>query len=150
MVIRKKRKSRRLRGRTRTMSWGRIGQHRKSGSRGGFGAVGMHKHKWSWTTKYAPDWYGKHGFKPPLSIRKSVYAINLDELNELVSKLVAENKAIREGEKIVIDITKYGFNKILGRGNIEYPLKVIVKEITSRAREKIESIGGEVVVTSES
>ncbi|MCE4602337.1 MAG: 50S ribosomal protein L15, partial [Desulfurococcales archaeon] len=30
MVVRRRSKTRKLRGRTRTMSWGRIGQHRKS------------------------------------------------------------------------------------------------------------------------
>jgi len=150
MVVRKRRKSRRLRGRTRTMGWGRVGQHRKSGSRGGFGAVGMHKHKWSWTTRYAPDWYGKRDFKPPLSTRRSIYALNLDELNEIISKLIAENKAVREDDKIVINIAELGFNKLLGRGVVKYPLKIIVEEISSKAREKIESMGGEVVVTKKS
>ncbi|MGC8557261.1 MAG: 50S ribosomal protein L15, partial [Fervidicoccus sp.] len=54
MVVRFRRKVRKLRGRTRTMGWGRIGQHRKTGSKGGRGAAGMLKHKESWMRKYAP------------------------------------------------------------------------------------------------
>jgi len=64
MVVRRERKSRKLRGRSRTMGWGSVGQHRKSGSRGGKGAAGLGKHEWTWTIKYAPDWYGKRGFTP--------------------------------------------------------------------------------------
>ena len=39
------RKSRRQRG-TRYCGWGQIGQHRQSGSRGGVGQAGKHKHFW--------------------------------------------------------------------------------------------------------
>ncbi|MEM3921728.1 MAG: 50S ribosomal protein L15, partial [Nitrososphaerota archaeon] len=52
------RKSRKRRG-SRTCGWGQIGQHRKSGSRGGHGHAGMHKHKWTWVLKHDPDYFGK-------------------------------------------------------------------------------------------
>ncbi|MGA2874798.1 MAG: 50S ribosomal protein L15, partial [Nitrososphaerales archaeon] len=48
------RKVRRLRG-SRTHGWGQIGQHRRTGSKGGSGMAGLHKHKWSYTVKYMPD-----------------------------------------------------------------------------------------------
>ncbi len=148
MVVRKRKKSRKLQGRTRSMGWGRIGQHRKSGSRGGFGAVGMHKHKWIWVIKYAPNWYGKHGFTRPPEIVPEVRAINVGELDELAKTLISKNLAYREEEKIVIDVTSMGFNKVLGRGKVTLPLKVITKSITENARKKIEEAGGEVVITT--
>ncbi|MEM2955643.1 MAG: 50S ribosomal protein L15, partial [Nitrososphaerales archaeon] len=58
------RKTRKLRG-SRTVGYGQVGQHRKSGSRGGKGKAGLHKHKWSWTVKYAPNYFGRDEFKPP-------------------------------------------------------------------------------------
>ncbi|MEM4427493.1 MAG: 50S ribosomal protein L15, partial [Zestosphaera sp.] len=39
---------------SRTHGYGRVGQHRKAGSRGGRGAAGLHKHKWTWVVKYHP------------------------------------------------------------------------------------------------
>lgn len=147
MVIRRRKKSRKLRGRTRTMGWGRIGQHRKSGSRGGFGLVGFHKHKWTWTVKYAPNWFGKHGFTQPPPIVAEVRGINVGELNEIAQDLLRKGLAVKEDDKIVIDVATLGFNKVLGRGKVSIPLKVITPSITERAREKIESAGGEVVVT---
>nr|MDQ3961331.1 50S ribosomal protein L15 [Thermoproteota archaeon] len=39
------RKSRRQRG-SRYCGWGQVGQHRQSGSRGGVGGAGKHKHFW--------------------------------------------------------------------------------------------------------
>ncbi len=147
MVVRKKKKSRKLRGRTRTMGWGRIGQHRKSGSRGGFGAVGFHKHKWIWVLKYAPNWYGKHGFTRPPEIVYGKYTINVGELNELAKYLLDKNIAYKEDNKIVIDVTSLGFNKVLGKGKVTLPLKIITKEISEKAKEKIIAAGGEVVIS---
>ncbi len=148
MVVRRRKKSRKLRGRTRTMGWGRIGQHRKSGSRGGFGLVGFHKHRWTWVVKYAPNWFGKHGFTHPPAITPEVNGINVGELDEIARELLAKGLATKEDNKIVIDVTKLGFNKVLGRGKVTLPLKVITVSITESARAKIEKAGGEVVVLS--
>jgi len=78
------RKSRKRRG-SRTCGWGQIGQHRKSGSRGGHGHAGMHKHKWTWVLKYDPDYFGKHGFYRPN--RREVKSMNLIQLSTLVENL---------------------------------------------------------------
>ena len=147
MVVRRRKKSKKLRGRTRTMGWGRIGQHRKSGSRGGFGLVGFHKHKWTWTIKYAPHWFGKHGFTQPPTIVAEINAINVSELDEIARDMLRQGIAQKEDNKIVIDVSVLGFNKVLGRGKITLPLKVITPAITERAREKIEAAGGEVVIS---
>jgi len=129
------------------MGWGRIGQHRKSGSRGGFGLVGFHKHKWTWTIKYAPHWFGKHGFTQPPTIVAEINAINVGELDEIARDMLRQGIAQKEDTKIVIDVSVLGFNKVLGRGKITLPLKVITPAITERAREKIEAAGGEVVIS---
>ncbi|MEB2836255.1 MAG: 50S ribosomal protein L15 [Desulfurococcales archaeon] len=151
MVVRRRRKSRKLRGRTRTMGWGRIGQHRKSGSRGGFGAAGMHKHRWTWVIKYAPTWFGKKGFNPP-RIRAGYRpaTINLGELQELVDKLVTRGEAKREDGLIVVDLQSMGIHKLLGRGTVRTPLKVIVLYASEQAIQKIQEAGGTVVLTAAS
>jgi len=146
VVVRRRRKSRKLRG-SRTMGWGSIGQHRKSGSRGGKGAVGMHKHRWTWVIKYFPDWFGKRGFtRVNPAHQPIVKGINVGELDELAYKLMIEGKAVMEGDKVVINVTKLGFNKVLGKGKVTRKLKVITPEITESAREKIVNAGGEVVL----
>ncbi len=146
MVVRRRKKSRKLRGRTRTHGYGRIGQHRKSGSRGGKGAAGMHKHMWTWVVKYAPSWFGKRGFTRPPEITPTVQAINVGELDELAEKLLAEGKAVLEDNKVVIDVRELGFNKVLGRGKVTRPLKIITPYVSEAAKAKIEEAGGEVVV----
>ncbi len=146
MVVRRRKKSRKLRGRTRTMGYGRIGQHRKSGSKGGFGAAGMHKHMWTWVVKYAPTWFGKHGFNRPDQMMVEPREINVGELDEKVDAWLKEGLARKEGERIVVNLTELGYNVLLGKGRVTKPLHVIVPRATEKAVEKIRSAGGEVTI----
>ena len=145
MVVRRKKKSRYMRG-SRTHGYGSIGQHRKSGSRGGRGAAGLHKHKWSWIVKNFPDWFGKHGFTRPVTLRTEVRSINVGELNEMVKELELRGELKHENGMYVIDLASLGINKLLGRGRIERKVKVIVYSATERAVSKVREAGGEVVV----
>jgi len=146
MVVRREKKSRKMHG-YRTRGWGSIGQHRKSGSRGGRGAVGMHKHKWSWMIKYFPDWYGKRGFiprNPAKMVSHSV--INLSQLDEIIDKLAREGTLTYENGTPVVDLRKLGFTKLLGEGTIKKKVKIVVYSASEKAIEKVKSVGGEVVV----
>jgi large subunit ribosomal protein L15 len=147
MVVRRERKSRKLRGRSRTMGWGSVGQHRKSGSRGGKGAAGLGKHEWTWTIKYAPDWYGKRGFTPrrsKASYHKTV--VNVGDLAEIVDRLKSTGKAKMEDGMVEVNLADMGVEKLLGEGEIVVPVKVIVGEASETAVKKIEEAGGKVVL----
>ena len=147
MVVRRERKSRKLRGRSRTMGWGSVGQHRKSGSRGGKGAAGLGKHEWTWTIKYAPDWYGKRGFTPrrsKASYHKTV--VNVGDLAEIVERLKSTGKAKMEDGMVEVNLVDMGVEKLLGEGEIMVPVKVIVSEASETAVKKIEEAGGKVVL----
>jgi len=99
------------------MGWGRIGQHRKSGSRGGYGAAGLGKHEWTWTIKYAPNWFGKKGFRPPrIRVNMEVRAVNVGFVDELARVLEAKGEAAKEGDMVVIDLQSQGIHKLLGGG----------------------------------
>ncbi|MCI4435472.1 MAG: 50S ribosomal protein L15 [Ignisphaera sp.] len=146
MVVRRERKSRKMHG-YRNRGWGSIGQHRKSGSRGGRGAAGFHKHKWTWVLKYFRDWFGKEGFLPRRS-RTEYKTINLDQLNEIVKKMMQSGSAMTENGRVIVNLASMGINKLLGNGRIEYPVKVIVFSCSEKAREKIEKAGGAVQILS--
>ncbi|MEM1930791.1 MAG: uL15 family ribosomal protein [Sulfolobales archaeon] len=147
MVVRRRKKSRSMRG-IRTHGYGSIGQHRKSGSRGGRGAAGMHKHKWSWVIKYFPNWYGKEGFTYPIKIKEKYRTINVGELSELVKYLESRGEIQREGEHYVLNLATLGYNKLLGQGEVDLKLKVVVYKATKEAIEKIRKAGGEVTILS--
>ncbi|RLE94948.1 MAG: 50S ribosomal protein L15 [Thermoprotei archaeon] len=147
MVVRREKKSRSLRG-WRTHGWGRVGQHRKSGSRGGRGHAGYHKHMWTWVIKYAPDWYGKHGFTQPPAIKPQVKAINLKDLDSMLDALMEKGLAEMKENKYYVDLGKLGYNKLLGGGKISKPVVISVRMASEKAIEKVKAAGGKVITAS--
>ena len=132
---------------SRTHGWGRVGQHRKSGSSGGRGKSGRHKHKWTWVMKYAEDssgypFFGKHGFYQP--VRVEWKPINLGELDELVERFIAEGRIKMEDGKYVVNLLELGYNKLLGGGRVTKPIIVYTPAASMKAIEKVAAVGGEV------
>jgi large subunit ribosomal protein L15 len=141
VVRRKKKKVRKFRGH-RTYGTGSHKKARGGGSRGGRGLAGLHKHKWSYTVKYAPEHFGKQGFKRPAAVVEEIKAINLKELDQLAEKLLKEKIAVKEDEKIKIDVSKLGYEKVLGSGQITKPLIIEARYFSKSAIKKIEEAGG--------
>jgi large subunit ribosomal protein L15 len=143
MVVRREKKVRKQRG-SRTYGRGCAKRGRGSGEKGGRGMAGGHKHKWSYILRYMPDYFGKHGFvRPNKPERKET--INVGELDERVEDLLKEGVATREGEKIIVDVSKLGVQKVLGAGQVRHPLVIKGAEVVPSAREKLERAGGGVV-----
>ena len=139
----KLRKIRKKRG-SRTCGYGRVGQHRKSGTKGERRA-GRHKHLWSYVIKYEPDYFGKRGFTSPRSLQRRDNPINLSQLDELVEKLIAEGKIEEKNGKPFVDLKKLGYTKLLGMGKISKPVIIKVPAFSSSAAEKIEAVGGQIL-----
>ena len=121
---------------SRTHGYGRIGQHRDAGSRG-HRKVGRHKHLWSYVTTYEPDYFGKHGFTSPQSLKRQENTINIKQLNQLT---IESNQ---------VNLTSLGYTKLLGTGKITKPLTVTVAACSKTAQEKIKKAGGQVVTASQ-
>ncbi len=136
------RKSRRQRG-TRFCGWGQIGQHRASGSRGGVGGAGKHKHFFLRTLKEEPDHFGHEQFH---ALRKSDVSrwVNLRDLN----KLLRYSKSGEDG-KTVLDLGELGYEKLLGSGRVEAVFTIKVKQASKSAKDKITEAGGEVLTLNE-
>jgi len=139
----KLRKIRKKRG-SRTCGYGRVGQHRKSGSKG-YRKAGRHKHGWTYVIRYEPDYFGKKGFTSPKSLKQIVKAINVGELDEMLEKFQPKEE---EG-KIFVDLEKFGVTKLLGAGKISKPIIVKVASCSKSAAEKIKEAGGQVLVESQ-
>lgn len=107
---------------------------RGSGLRGGRGNAGLHKHKFSYMLKYMPDHFGVHGFKRDPSLDKDDRIINVGQLDE------------RFHGKKEINLTKEGYDKLLGAGIVEHGYKITVKSASGKAIEKIAEHGGEVKI----
>lgn len=142
MVVSRRKKVRKMRGHR---SYGK-GSHKKArgaGNRGGRGKAGYHKHKWSYTVKYEPDHFGKRGFKRFFAPK--IKAVNIDDLEKMVSELLEKKIAVKEGGAVKINVMKIGFQKVLGGGKLTVPLIVEAKNFSESAIKKIEAAGGKAV-----
>lgn len=140
MPARFRKKVRKQRGR-RWHGWGSKKKHRGSGSRGGKGRAGLFAQKKSYVLIHEPERYGKKGFKPPARMKqvRAVKAINLKEIEAL-----AEKKGLKE-----IDVSEFGFRKVLAGGTLRSPLTIKADIITERAKLKIERAGGQAISAKE-
>jgi large subunit ribosomal protein L15 len=107
---------------------------RGAGLRGGRGNAGLHKHKFMHMLKYMPDHFGVHGFKRDPSLIKDDRIINVGQLDEKF-----------HGKK-EIDLSKEGFDKLLGGGIVEHGYKITVKSASQKAIDKVAEHGGEVKI----
>jgi large subunit ribosomal protein L15 len=139
----KERKTRKMRG-SRTHGYGRVGQHRDAGSRG-HRKVGRHKHLWSYVVAHEPDYFGKHGFTSPQSLRRKEKVINVAKLDEISQNLSTE----KEKGETHVNLTSLGYTKLLGTGKITKPLTVTVPACSKAAAEKIKKAGGQVLTQSQ-
>jgi len=105
----------------------------------------LHKHKWSYIVKYEPEHFGKHGFKRPVKVVEELRAVNLKQLDQLAGNLLKEKIAEKEEDKIKIDVSKLGYQKVLGSGRLTQPLIIKAKVFSKQAVKKIEDAGGKVV-----
>jgi large subunit ribosomal protein L15 len=137
----KERKTRKMRG-SRTHGYGRIGQHRDAGSKGQR-KVGRHKHLWSYVVTHEPDYFGKHGFTSPQSLKRKENTINIKQLNELTTQTASEKG------KTSVNLTTLGYTKLLGTGKITKPLIVSVPSCSKTAEEKIKKAGGQVLTETQ-
>ena len=151
-------KIRKKRG-TRTVGYGRVGQHRKTGQRAGRGKTTQWKKSMkSYYLKQKelgfpdPDWeMGKRGFKRPQDMVRlsKINAINVKDLDYKIEKLVDEKKATKSGKAYTINLEHINIQKVLGRGKINKKVNVTVKKASEQAIEKIEAAGGKVTILSE-
>lgn len=137
------RKSRRQRG-SRYCGWGQIGQHRQSGSRGGTGGAGKHKHLWIRTVIEEPEHFGHDSTKSMRQNRLTRW-INLRDINDLVSRFGSTD----EHGKPMLDLRSMGYNKLLGGGTLQEPIVIKVAKVSATAKQKIELAGGEIVLNEE-
>jgi large subunit ribosomal protein L15 len=132
------RKSRRQRG-SRYCGWGQVGQHRQSGSRGGIGGAGKHKHFFIRTVIEEPNHFGHDAFNS--YNRNLVHRwINIRDLDSVVAK----HGKVDEDGRVILDLTSLGYDKLLGGGKVNSAFGVKVANISESAKEKIQQAGGEI------
>jgi len=110
---------------------------RGAGKQGGRGNAGLHKYKFKSMLIYAPDHFGRHGFKRPAQTRATPISVNVGDLERIVPLLTIA-KAIRtDGEMRVADLSKIGVDRLLGAGAATGKWSIYVAHATKHAREKV-------------
>ncbi|KAK6123547.1 hypothetical protein DH2020_042695 [Rehmannia glutinosa] len=120
---------------------GRIGKHRKHpGGRGNAG--GMHHHRILCSISITLGTSGK--------LRNKFFCptVNIDKLWSMVPQDV-KDKASKDNAPL-IDVTQFGYFKVLGKGLLpaDKPVVVKAKLVSKNAEKKIKEAGGAVVLTA--
>ncbi len=151
MVVNKKKKANKYRGST-THGWGSPKKHRGSGSRGGVGNAGSGKKgQQKMTTKHnLREYIGRYGFTRPPAVTFIKKTINVDEIEKHIDKFISEGFAKKGKDIIEIDISKAGYDKVLGRGKVTTKMKIIAKEFSKGAVDRIQkALGSAITIGSE-
>jgi large subunit ribosomal protein L15 len=100
--------------------------------------------------KYDPKHFGRYGFKRPhLTYESKIRPINVSQLEQRLDSFLEKGFATKSGDKIQIDLSLAGYDKLLGSGSVSKSLEVKVDYASERAISKIEEAGGQVVMESE-
>jgi large subunit ribosomal protein L27Ae len=142
-MVTRLRQTRKKRGHV-TMGYGRIGKHRHHpGGRGNAG--GQHHHR-ILMDKYHPGYFGKVGMRYFHRTKNQYHcpSVNIDKLWSLVSEQTREKYAAdKSGKAPVIDVTKAGYFKVLGRGDLPKQAVIVkAKFFSQEAERKIKEAGG--------
>jgi large subunit ribosomal protein L15 len=111
---------------------------RGAGKQGGRGNAGLHKYKFKSMLIYAPDHFGRHGFKRPPEIVESPVAVNVGALEGLLPRLTAAGAAKEGPEGVTADLTRIGIHRLLGVGELPRKWRVFVPHASPRAQAKVE------------
>jgi large subunit ribosomal protein L27Ae len=131
------------------MGYGRVGKHRKHP--GGRGLAGGQHHHRIMMDKYHPGYFGKVGMRV-FHYKRNIHfrpTINLDRLWSLVPVEVRQQAEQKKDQSLLIDVTKYGYHKVLGKGVLpNVPVVVKAKFFSREAEQRIKSVGGACVLTA--
>jgi len=125
---------------------------RGAGGRGGKGMAGGLKSKWTWVIKNEPKRFGRRGFDVPAAVKNCVRTLNVGDIEELANRAELAGKKEStlglswEKNKLIVDLAKLNFDKVLGKGKITRPVIVKADGFTKSAEEKIKGAGGEIVL----
>jgi len=144
MVTNKAKKVTKYRAHT-THGGGHRKKRRGAGSRGGRGNAGSGKRAGQKVAGIKESRLGRTGFKP----RRDAKAIKTVAVgyftSDRIEKLLKSEKVTKEGDFVLLDLKKLGYDKLLATGSIKNKLKIKVSQFSARAAEKVKAAGGEII-----
>jgi len=107
-------------------------------------AGGQHHHR-IMMDKYHPGYFGKVGMRYFHKLTNKMHCpiINTEKLSTLVTEEDKAASGKNAGKALVLDVTKHGFFKVLGKGELpKMPFLVKAKFFSKLAEKKIVDAGG--------
>ena len=144
MVVRKQKKSKRMRGRA-WHGWGSKKKHRGAGNRSGRGNAGRGKRSGHKKPSFLKrkEFLGQIGFTlHGTQEKRNIVAVNLEFIQQHLDAFVQEGKIEKKGDDYIIDADKMGWQKILGTGHVKNKLHITAQGFSKKAKEKIEKAKG--------
>ncbi len=111
---------------------GNVKNKRGAGNRGGKGNAGLHKHRYTWTVKYAPDHFGRYGFAPLNRFKMPV--MHLYDIQQRIAK----GTLGKSGSAYAVEFN----GKILSTGNLTHAVNIKALAWSKRCEEKVKQAGG--------
>ncbi len=108
---------------------------RGAGKQGGRGNAGLHKYKFKSMLIYAPDHFGRHGFKPQIVTHHA--STNVGDLDRRLPEFERAGAVRREGETLVLDLSLVDIDRLLGTGTSQHKWKIYVEHASERAKAKV-------------
>ena len=144
MQNRKRKKIRKRRAHT-THGYGSMKKNRGKGNKGGSGNAGTGKKADSKKPSInVGEYFGKYGFH---SVKSRLNTISIYELIIKIPEFEKKEAISKSGNTCNLDLSKSGYDKLLGTGKIGGKFNVKVKFASEKAISKIESAGGKVELT---
>ncbi len=144
----KERKTRKYRG-SRTCGGGGAKMRRGAGHRGGRGNAGIKKHNRTWYLTHDPSALVHKGPGRPNVPRRIPRSVNIGTLEEKVDQLLAQGMAGKKAKKVHLDLSKLGYDKLLGAGVARNAWVITAAGASKTATRKISEAGGEILMAAE-
>jgi large subunit ribosomal protein L15 len=145
MVVHKRKKRVRLRG-SHTHGWGSKKKHRGSGNQGGVGMAGTGKRAdQNKPSIWKTDYFGKNGFRFK-GVKEEIKPVNIQYLEENIGRILANKLAVKENDTYIIELSKLGYNKLLGNGRVTKKFDITVMYASKGVINKLKAVGGNVKI----
>lgn len=130
---------------SRTCGGGTHKNRRGAGNRGGRGRAGINAHRFvKFYLEMGGPVFGKHGFHHT-SINP-IRVLDVGSIDQMIPVLVASGIAKQEGDRVVLEASVIGIEKVLGGGRVTQKMTISAQSFSEQAKIKIEAMGGQAQV----
>src|SRR3989344_7636379 len=92
------------------------------------------------------NYFGKHGFVSHQQPKSTGEKINIEYLEQNFTSLIQKGIIVEKGGICTVDLSKFGYDKLLGTGKVVHKFAITVETASAKALAKIQKSGGSVTL----